>query len=163
MPTATLALPNGELVCQAWLARYADIPAGFIAGTLPKDPKEPRSDADYARMWTRFLTVRALPAGAVHQELTERRGSILQLDAWARELRGSGKQPRGVSANMLERVRVATFRDAQPYGKPLDMPVSGYLTARVLAAYLVSEPRRVEGDPSGFARMTCDLAVDWTV
>lgn len=153
MPTATLALPNGELVCQAWLSTVADFPKAQVATRLAPIEK-----------WTAdgFLTVRALPAGVVHQELTERRGSILQLDTWAAS-KHSARALWGVAANMAERIRAATFRDAQPYGKPLDMPVSGYLTARVLAAYLVSEPRRVEGDPSGYARMTCDLAVDWTV
>ena len=156
MPTLTLAYPNAELVCQAWLAAHTGIPAGLIAGSLPKaTDQEPRT-------WERFLTARALPAGSPSVELTEKRGSVLQVDLWAAKLR-QARPLWGVALTMAESIRYATFRDAQTFGRPLEMPVSGYLPARVLSVYLVTEPTRVEGDPSAYAHVTLDLAVDWTV
>lgn len=149
----TLVPPNGELVAQAWVAKYVGFPAAQIAATLPKPDK-----------WTAngFLTVRALAAGTPMPELAQRRGTVVQLDAWAASP-NTVRPLWGVALTMLERVRVATFRDNQAYGKSLEMPVSGFQAARVFAAYLTREPVRVEGDPSAYAHMTCDLAVDWTV
>lgn len=158
----TLAPPNAELVAQAWLTKYAVIPAELVSGSLPKPKKDPKTGQDLPRTWTRFLTVRALPAGSPMPELVERRASVLQLDAWAAKPE-SAKPLWGVAMTMLEVIRLATRRDAQTFGKPLDMPVSGFQTARVLSAYLMTEPTRVENDPSAYAHMTCDLAVDWTV
>jgi hypothetical protein len=40
------------------------------------------------------------------------------------------------------------------------MPTN-YSPAIVLSAYPLSEPSRVEADPSGYARFTFDLALDW--
>jgi hypothetical protein len=163
MPT-TLAPPNAELVAQAWLADFTGIPAGQIAGSLPKDPDPLPPIGERSKLWKTFLTTRLLTSGSVQNDVTERRTSILQLDAWARNGNGSVKQPWGAAMTMLERVRAQTFRDAWATwcGKPILMPVSGYASARVLGVYLTREPTRVESDPSAYARMTCDLAVDWT-
>lgn len=149
----TLAYPNAELVGAAWLTRTVGLVGAMVAGTLPKPEK-----------WTdgAFVTVRALPAGSPNPTLAEMRYSILQLDFWAAT--GTTVRPLWAKALQLgEQVRVATFRDGQAYGKPINMPISGYQPARVLAAYLATEPTRVENDPSAYARVTCDLAVDWTV
>jgi hypothetical protein len=137
----------------AWFHVYAGFPAAQVATRLAPIEK-----------WTNdgFLTVRALPAGTPNPELTERRSSVLQVDAWAAKA-NSARALWGVAAVMLEKVRIGTFRDNQPHGRPIEMPISGYLPARVLGSYLITEPTRVEGDPSGFAHMTLDLAVDWTV
>lgn len=156
----TLAPPNAELVAQAWLATWSGIPAGIIAGSLPKDPDRATIEQQ-AKLWTMFLSVRSLAAGTPNPELSERRMSVLQVDAWGRSP-GKARQPWGATATLLEKVRIATFRDAWAYGRAINMPVSGYQAARVLGAYLTREPTRVEGDPSGYAHMTCDLAVDWT-
>lgn len=152
----TLAPPNAELVAQAWLATYTGIPAAQIATSLPKTVEGAPTP------WTEFLTVRALAGGSGNPDLPERRTSVVQLDAWGR-VAGRARPAWGFAATLLERVRVATFRNGWAYDKPINMGVAGYLTARVLGAYLTREPTRVEGDPSAFARMTCDLAVDWTV
>lgn len=150
----TLAPPNVELVAQAWIAAYAGIPAGQVATSLPK-----------VTTWTNdgFLQVRAVVGGSSEPTLPQRRTSVVQLDAWGAKASNTVRPLWGVASVLIERVRIATFNGTQGFGKPLSMPISGYLPARPLAAYLTREPTRVEGDPSGFARFTCDLAVDWTV
>lgn len=152
----TGSLPNGELVAQAWIAAYAGIPAGQVAGTLPPPVK-----------WTAsgFVQVRAVSGGPVFADLPHRRVSVTQLDFWGTRIVNDTSRPLWAVAMLLaERVRVATFPGGpQAYGKPLDMPVAGFLPARVLSGYLLSEPTRVERDPSGYARMTCNLSLAWTV
>lgn len=154
MPT-TLAPPNGELVTQAWLAVCAGIPAGMIATKLA--PIESWTDGGY-------LTVRTLSSGGNDVDVVERRQTIAQVDTWGARA-GRVRPLWGVAATLMERIRLATTRDASLAwtGRPILMPVSGYQDARILGAYLTREPSRVEGDVSGYARFTTDLAVDWTV
>jgi hypothetical protein len=149
--------PNGELVAQAWLAAYAGFPSGQLAGSIPDPVKSP---------WpgNGFVLVRALVGGGVDATLPERRVSILQVDfLGTRSTHDTFRPLWGVAMDLAECVRVATFAGVQGYGKSLDMPVAGYRPARALAAYLLTEPVRVEDDPSGYARMTTNLSLAWTV
>jgi hypothetical protein len=43
----------------------------------------------------------------------------------------------------------------------LDFSARGYASARVLTVVALSEPGRIEGDPSGFARYDVDLLINW--
>lgn len=150
-------LPNGELVAQAWLAANAGIDPGQIAGSLPDPTKSAWPGGG-------FVQVRALPGGSVDVDVPQRRLSALQVDLWGtRVVRDTLRPLWGVAMALAERVRVATFPDTQVYGKPLVMPVAGYQRARALSAYLLSDPVRVEDDPSGYARMMLNLSVTWTV
>lgn len=143
------AAPNAELVAMAWLNR-AGFPADSLATTLPARER-----------WTysHFLQVRALNGGLPDVDIPQRRRAVLALDAWAATLNGTRPLWRD-AVDVMERVRVATFSSGD--ARPLPILLPGYTTARVLGAYLASEPARVEGDPSGYARVTCNLAVDWT-
>lgn len=146
-------LPNAELAAQAWAAAYSDIPAGQMAGTLPAPEK-----------WTdgAFLQIRALPGGSANIDIPERVSSVLQLDAWgSRTIRDTFRPLWAPAMDLMERIRHATA--VQAYGRSLPVPVAGYDPARIFAGYLVSEPVRVERDPSGYARLTVNLALDWTV
>lgn len=152
---AALHVPNAELVAQAWLHAYAGLPAEQVAGSLPKPDT-----------WTDggFVQVRALVAGPVEPTLPERRTSVLQVDTWGTRVTHDTARPLwGVAQGLAEAIRAATFRGVQAYGKPLVMPVADYLPARALSAYLTTEPVRVEDDPSGYARMTTNLSLTWTV
>jgi hypothetical protein len=147
--------PNGELVAQAWLAAYAGFDPAQVAGKLPEPEK-----------WVGngFVQVRALVGAGVDIDVPQRRTSVLQVDTWGtRSAHDSFRPLWGVAMDLAECVRVATFPDVQQYGKPLDMPVPGYQPARALSASLASDPVRVEDDPSGYARMTINLSLIWTV
>jgi hypothetical protein len=151
----TLAHPNGELVGQAWLIAYAGFDPAQVAGHLPAPDK-----------WTAsgFVQVRALSGGGVNADLPEHRTTVLQVDLWGtRSVRDTFRPLWGVAMSLAEQVATATYRDVQHYGRPLTMPVPDYLPARALAAVLLSEPVRVEDDPSGYARMTTNLSIAWTV
>jgi hypothetical protein len=153
MATLTQIPPNAELVAQAWIAAYAGIAPSSIAGSLPK-----------VEAWANnsFVQVRALDAGNPNPELSELRRSVVRIDVWAAKP-ASARPLWNVAQAVMERIRYATFRNGQAYGKRVPSPISGYLDARVLSAYLINEPVRVEGDPSSYARVTASLAVDWTV
>lgn len=142
--------PTNELVAVAWLGdRVAGVVAGQVATTLPKDTS--------AWAAAGFLQVQAIPGGIPSVDGFGRH-PIVQLDAWA-TVTGSDKPPWNLANRLLELVRIAT-EGAQVYGKAVTLPAD-YSAARVLAAYLVTEPTRVPGDPSGYARFTADLAIDW--
>lgn len=145
--------PTNELVGIAWLVQVAGLPAGNVATTLPKDP------ASWADNY--FVTVTALPGGTPDVDGLGRY-PVLQLDSWA-AVPGSNK-PSWRRANVpLELVRLATEDAQRPYyGKPLLLPTD-YRGARLLAGYLVTEPTRVPDDPSGYARFTADLALNWAM
>jgi hypothetical protein len=40
---------------------------------------------------------------------------------------------------------------------------TGYKGAIVLAAYYINEPRQIFDDPSGYARLTVDLMLEWVL
>lgn len=149
--------PNNELVAVAWLGqRVAGLLPASVGTTLPVDITK----------WadTGFLQVSALPGGLPDVDVPLRR-PILQLDAWATAntsgTASSIKPPWNLANRLVELVRLATEAGQTGYyGKPVTMPAN-YGPARVQAAYLVSEPRRVNDDPSGYARFTVDLAIDW--
>lgn len=149
--------PTAPLVAVAWLgARVAGITDDQVATSLPKDAA---SWADAG-----FIQVTLVPGG-VDVDVPQRRTSVVQLDFWAVKVDAAGnisnKPPWNKANRLAELTRIAT-EDAQTghYGKPVTMP-DGYEGARVFAAYLISEPSIVRDDPSGYARLTADLAVDW--
>jgi hypothetical protein len=142
--------PTNELVVEAWLSQHVPgLVAAMVATSLPKDPTT----------WAEsgFLQVQALPGGSPDVDIPVRH-PVFQIDAWATRP-GSSKPPWHLANRLIELVRNATESTAA-YGRPVTMPPN-YLGARVQAAYLISEPRRVTDDPAGYARFTADLAVDW--
>lgn len=143
-------LPTNELVAVAWLSqRVPGITAGQVATSLPSDPAAWAAEG--------FVQVQAIPGGAPDIDVPVRH-PVLQVDTWA-ATPSSSKPPWNKANRLAELIRVAT-EEAQTYGRPVDLPAD-YLGARVQAAYLVSEVLRVPGDPSGYARFTFDLALDW--
>jgi hypothetical protein len=63
-------------------------------------------------------------------------------------------------AELVTRATEDEIQRAGGFGRPVDMPAN-YLAARVQAAYPVTEPSEVPDDPSGYGRVTFDLALDW--
>lgn len=149
--------PTGELVAEAWLGQNVPgLTPAIVGMTLPSDVTK----------WidTGFLQLAALPTGVPDVDLPVRH-TILTLDGWGCTLTtgqtSSVKPAWMLAARLIELVRVAT-EDEQTgkYGRPVTMR-EGYRSARVQAAYLITEPLRVRDDPSGYGRFTADLAIDW--
>lgn len=152
-------LPTNELVAVAWLSqRVPGLSAGQVATTLPgkrQDGTLPWGDEG-------FVQVQAIPGGMPDIELPVRH-PVLQVDCWAATVDAAGnvsmKPPWNKANRLAELIRNAT-EHGQIHGRPVVLP-EGYLGARVQAVYLITEPTRVPGDPSGYARFTLDLALDW--
>lgn len=142
--------PTNELVAIAWLSqRVPELNAGMVATSLPADTS---TWADLG-----FVQVQALPGGAPDIDLPIRK-PLLQVDTWAVSP-SSAKPPWAKANHIAELIRLAV--EAQVYSSPVTLP-GEYLDAVVLGVRLESEPLRMPGDPSGYARFTFDLAIDWT-
>jgi hypothetical protein len=143
-------LPNDELVAIAWLAqRVPGYSAAMVATSLPKDP---------AAWPDGFVQVQSLPGGSADVDIPVRRSPMVQVDWWVAPTGASVKPPWG-RANLLASMAVLAT-EAQAYGRPVQLP-AGYIGARVQAAYFTDLPSRVDGDPSGYARLTANLVLDW--
>lgn len=144
-------LPTNELVAQTWLSeRVAGLTPSMVATALPDDPTK---WADLG-----FVQVQAIPGARADIDLPEARKPIVQVDYWACAV-GSAKPQWRKAARLVELVRLAC--EQQTYGRPLLTLPASYLGARVQAVYAIDEASRVLDDPSGYARFTQDLAVDW--
>lgn len=146
--------PTSDLVAVAWLGqRVPGIVAGQVATTLPGD----------VLTWAAEGFVQAqVVTGSADIDLAAVRHPVLQLDFWAATADAAGNvsaKPAWNKANRLaELVRVAT--EDQAHGQAVTLP-AGYQGARVQAFYFLTEPTRMNGDPSGYARFTVDAQMDW--
>jgi hypothetical protein len=142
-------LPNDELVAIAWLSqRVPGLAASMVATTLPKKP------ADWP---DGFVQVQGI-GGTADVDVSVRRSPFLQVDFWAAPVGASVKPPWN-RANLLAQMAVSATEE-QTYGRPVILP-AGYIGARVQAAYFADLPSRVNDDPSGYARLTANLVIDW--
>jgi hypothetical protein len=149
MPTY---LPTTGLVAMAWCKT---IFGNIVASSLPAP------DANGVLGWqgSGFVQVTELSGGGREVTVDGVRRPVVTVDFWYAPPRGSTKPPWGEAAQLAERLRVAT-EDYVGIGQPLTMPPN-YGGARVLGAWLITEPSRVTDDPAGYARFTADLALDW--
>lgn len=166
--------PVPALVGVAWLKAVL----GFAA--IATDLPQPGTDGTLS--WASsptvdggFVTCRPLVPAGPGIDVPQRRHSVFQLDAWASAGGSSNKPPWNRADDLGERIRLAHEDRGNVYGvyslsgvadisvrSPFTLALpNNHDAARVLAAYLISEPTRVEADPSGYARVTTDLAVDW--
>lgn len=146
--------PTNALVVQAWIGQHvAGVVSTQVAGKLPRE----------ASSWgDEGFVVVTIVGGSPDVDIPVRH-PLAQIDAYAVTLDAAGtvstKPPVAKANRLAELVRVAT--DAGDYySKPVAMPPS-YLGAIVLGARVVGEPREITDDPSGYARVTLDLALDW--
>lgn len=152
-------LPTSALVAVAWLGqRVPGLTPAMVATKLP------REISDWADAG--FVQVTIIPAPA--EVDVPIRHAYAQIDAWGVNVKadGSGDMKPAVAkaTRLAELIMRATEDDVQRaaggFGRPVTMPAN-YLAARVQAAYPMTEPSEVPDDPSGFGRVTFDLALDW--
>lgn len=88
------------------------------------------------------------------------RAPVVGVECWV-AARATGRPSWGLAENLANRVVAATY-DPDLFGVLLDQyPTGDYARARVLAVLALSEPVRVENDPSDFARLDVDLLINW--
>lgn len=148
--------PTAPLVAVAWLSqRVPGVDAARVATRLPRVTE-----------WATegFVQATVIPSVApIHSG--DGRLAYVQVDCWVAKLAGDGsvqtKPPIKAAAVLAENVLGATGDDVQVFGRPLDM-LAGYGPVRVLSVYPMTEPSEVPDDPSGFGRVTLDLAIKWS-
>lgn len=143
--------PNTELVGLAWLSQRVPefVGLGNVATTLPLSTAWPNGG---------FVQARDLVGGAARIDIPQRR-PLLQIDCWAVKP-GSSKPRWALASYLAECVRNATESSSAKYSSPVALPAD-YLPAIVSAAFIVGDIRRIENDPSGYARFSMNLEVDW--
>jgi hypothetical protein len=137
---------TAELVAVAWLRGVPGVPADGVATTLPSDNST----------WAASGFVQVTAVGGGPNPHLPVRASVVGVDCWAVNP-GSGRPPWGKANSLAEAVRDGTLG---PSGRVVDLAAAG-LSARVLEAYLLSEPRRVKGDAASYARYSFDMAMPW--
>lgn len=142
------AFPSDELVLVSWLRTLPDLPSG-VATALPAD----------STTWpaSGFITVTGAGGGmGVHVPMA---APVLSVDTWAAPLHGD-RPPWPVASKLIELIVWQTYTHPAP--GLVTMP-SGYSNAYLHSVYPLGRPRRVLGDPGGYAHMSCDIALSWNV
>lgn len=153
MSAPALLLPNTDLVAVTWLRRNEKFSARDIgvSTSLP---------ADRSKIVKGFLTTQII-GGSPDVELPVRR-PVVSVSSWAAPAtEGSSKTPWPQAAAIAEWVWEQTW-DRAHQNVTLSFSLAGYAQARVFTVEALTEPRRVEDDPSGYARVDVDLLIHWT-
>lgn len=141
-------LPMSDAVVVALIKTFPGTPPLGVATSLPGD----------AGSWADLGFIQVASVGGSPLTHVPVRVPVLQVDCWASNV-NSQKPAWSKAGNLAEVVVNATY-DFEPLR--VTLPETFY-PARVLSCWPVTEPRRIPGDPSGFARVTFDLAVKWAV
>lgn len=137
---------NTELVAVAWLKGVSGLSNGMVGTSLPKDVTSWSS--------TGFVTARVV--GGAPGLYVPMRNPVITLDFWAVSP-NSNKPPWGMANHLAELVRLGT----EAAGRNVTLP-TGFNTATVKKAWLVSEPRRAFGDDGAYAHYIADMQMSWT-
>lgn len=141
--------PTNALVAVAWIGQHVEgVTPDMVATSLPRDL------STWAALG--FVQVTILPRTADVNGL--RRLPVVQVDAWAHT--PDNVKPPVAKANGLAENVFAAASSLERYGRTLTVKAN-YRNAYILGAYPLTEPAEVPGDPSGFARATFDMALDW--
>jgi hypothetical protein len=153
MTPPLVLLPNTDLVAVQWLRRNSKFSAKGvgIATSLP---------ADRAKIVTGFITTQIV-GGSPEIELPIRH-PVVAVSHWAAPaVEGSSKVPWPQASALAEWTWEQTW-DRADQNVTLSFSLPGYAQARVFTVEALTEPRRVEDDPSGYARVDVDLLFHWT-
>jgi len=149
--TEPLKPPSIDLIAPAWLRLIVGIDPTKVATTLPSDVAVLRTGA--------FVQAMSGAGGSPNRDVPLR-APVVRVACWAAPPEGSRQVPWGRASDAAERILTATY-DPALMGRTIDLSSRGYAPAHVLTVVALSEPARVEGDPSGFARYDIDLLVNW--
>jgi hypothetical protein len=146
--SATLLLPNNELVASAWIQTVLN-QVGGVGSKLPGDQSS----------WKDTGFVQITVVGGSSSPYMPLKSPVIGCKCTA--VNPGGRFPPWDQANQLaERIRGACFT-AQQAPQLVALP-SGYEHAAVRSVYLLNDPKRLGGDDSAYARYQFDLQMHWT-
>jgi hypothetical protein len=148
---AVRLLPNTELVAIAYIQSIPGLTADVVATQTPADESQWQANG--------CITVQTI-GGRPDADIPVAH-PVVQLDFWAVSP-GSNKPPWFKAAALAEQVRMAAY-DRLRVCRIVTITAGGqvYPSARVLTAFLLTEPRRVYHDAGDYARYQGDLAMSW--
>jgi hypothetical protein len=135
-----------EKVAVAWIASIPGLTAAGVGTQLPAAETEWGS-AD----GTPGYVVVPVTVGGTPMANAPVQRPVVQVECWA-TIPGSDYLPWNAAAQLPEQIRMATYDRSGAFSRLLDLG-PGYPSARVLAATILTQPRRVwsdEGDYAGF-------------
>lgn len=148
----TLQHATTDLVATAWLTTIPGITAAMAGTQLPQPA------ADGTVPWADSGFVQTTTVGGSPGMYVPLASPVVQIDCWATQS-NSDLPPRAKANALAEAVRWAAVLNT---GIETVLTLrTGYAGARVMAAYLLGEPRPVYGDPSDYARYTMTVAMNW--
>lgn len=139
--------PNGELVTVAYLRQITGL-AGNVATALPADQTS----------WSDIGFVQVAGVGGSPDRTQPLAKPVLSLDFWATNP-DTGRPPWNKASQLAEHVRADVHAHATT--PRLVVTPAGYANARVITAFLLTEPRRIRDDAADYAHLSADLAVWW--
>lgn len=147
--------PNTDLVAVELLRPV--VPANRIATRLPMSGGEVNIEPlrDPA-----FVVIRSGLGGTVNHQI---RRPVVAAEVWSAPTSdGSSKTPWARANDVMEGIVAALDDETGPlFGVTLTLPHEAG-DVRVRGVNRLSEPAKVEGDPSGFARFDVDFEINWT-
>lgn len=142
--------PTSRLVAVGWLSLA--LPGVGVGTELPKG-----SAASPTTGYLRTAVIGGTPGRDVPM-----RGPVVAAECWFPPHADTGDASWARAEDLAERVIAATYNPAL-MGVVVDLSsVGSYAPARVHTVVALAEPRRDENDPSGWARLDVDLAINWT-
>lgn len=146
--TAPALTATPELVATAWLRQIPGLPTGCVDPVVPVD----------ASTWPGGVWVSPRTTGGAPAVSYPLRGPVVTIDCWA-DAPGSAAPPWNLSACTAESVVAAALDLTTPI-RTVTLP-AGFPQARVIAVWVISEPRRAYGDAGGYAHHVMDVAMRW--
>jgi hypothetical protein len=145
---STLLLPNNELVLAAWIQAVLN-QVGGVGSNLPSDETS----------WKDTGFVQIAVVGGSSSPTMPVKSPVFGVKCTA-VAPGSRRPPWDQANQLAERIRAGCFTAQQA---PLEVTLpDGYEHAAVRSAFLLTEPRRLGGDDSAYARYQFDLQMHWS-
>lgn len=146
----TLLIPNDELVAKAWLVAAVPLAASKVATTLPDPP------------WTDDEFVQIMQVGGSPDQDVPVGEPVISVNCFAMKA-SSLKPPWGQANQLAQQIWLATFpvRWAPDPAVELATLPAGYGRAIVRVVRAMSQPKRIESDPSQYAVYNLDLQFSW--
>lgn len=148
--SAPLHVPSSRLVAASWLKlALPDVRAGT---ELPTADASSRTKG----------YVRTAVVGGDPGRYVPMRAPVVAAECWLAPRGEDGDASWARAEDLGERLVAASY-DRQLQGVVVDLSTVGsYGSARVHDVTALTEPQRVENDPSGWARVDVDLLINWT-
>lgn len=147
-PPAAPFVPSPEEVVKAWAVALLGWDAARMSTRLPAD--------EVVEGPLGFTTL--LSYGGSPERNQGIQAPVVRLDFWAKTA-GSAKPPWGTAYNLAGLIPT---NDQPSHVARLETGLRTY-PVNLLAAFAITQARKIENDPAGYAHVTLDLQTSWAI